>query len=180
MNPLSKLGSWLSQSNKQAESDAWNCCTRPQQMGEMTDMGHANSFELDLASCGTCGAYWASLFCVANGMERAQYVFILSLIFVLPLASFVVMPISVGLARVGAATVALMAAAGVMSALALGALKAAYPSNEWGRAHRFEAFIDTTLTVGAIATVVFCAFALGARMPLWRFPPRPPRGSETA
>ena len=67
MNLLSKLGSWLSQSNKQAESDAWNCCTRPQQLGEMTDMGHANSFELDLASCGTCGAYWASLFCVANG-----------------------------------------------------------------------------------------------------------------
>ena len=115
-----------------------------------------------------------------GSMERAQYVFILSLIFVLPLASFVVMPISVGLARVGAATVALMAAAGVMSALALGALKAAYPSNEWGRAHRFEAFTDTTLTVGAIATVVFGAFALGARMPLWRFPPRLPEGSETA
>lgn len=115
-----------------------------------------------------------------GSMERAGYVFVLSLIFVLPFASFVVMPLSVCLARAGAATVALMAGAGVVSALALGALKAAYPSNEWGRTHRLEAFVDTALSVGVIATIVFCAFALGARMPLWRFPRRVLEASDTA
>ena len=49
-----------------------------------------------------------------GSMERAQYVFILSLIFVLPLASFVVFPNYVWLSRRGAATVGLFAAAGVM------------------------------------------------------------------
>jgi hypothetical protein len=62
-----------------------------------------------------------------GSIAGAGYVFVLSLIFVLPFASFVVMPLSVCLARAGAATVALMAGAGVVSALALGALKAAYP-----------------------------------------------------
>lgn len=67
MNLVSKLGSWLGARGSHAEPPAWNCCGKPQQVGESRDMGHANSFELDMTSCGTCGAHWASLFCVANG-----------------------------------------------------------------------------------------------------------------
>lgn len=115
-----------------------------------------------------------------GGMQRVGYMFILSLIFVLPFASLVVMPVSVFLVRVSAATAALMAAAGVLSALALAVLIAAYPSNEWGRTHRLEAVFDTAFSVGVAATLFFCAFAFDARMPLWRRPPRLPAASEAA
>ncbi|MGJ7488594.1 hypothetical protein ACSFA2_25235 [Variovorax sp. LT2P21] len=114
-----------------------------------------------------------------GGMQGAGYMFILSLIFVLPFASLVVMPVSVLLVRVSAATVALMAAAGVASALALSTLIAAYPSNEWGRTHRLEAFFDTAFSVGVAATLFFCAFAFGARMPLWRRSPHLPAAAAS-
>jgi hypothetical protein len=120
------------------------------------------------------------VFTGGGSMARAWYVFVLLLILVLPFASLVVMPLSVCLARAGVATVALMAGAGVLSALALGALAAAYPSNEWGRTHRLEAFVDTVLSVGVVATIAFCAFALGARMPLWRFSRRALAASKAA
>lgn len=114
------------------------------------------------------------------GMQGVAYVFILSLIVVLPFASLVVMPVSVFLARVGAATVALMAAVGVVSALALATLMAVYPSNDWGRTHRLEAFADAASSVGVVAALSFCAFAFGARMPLWRRSPRLPDESGGA
>lgn len=67
MNPLSQLSRLLKRGDGKAEPPVWNCCSEPRQDGESVDLGHANSFEMSLTSCASCGAQWASLFCVANG-----------------------------------------------------------------------------------------------------------------
>ena len=67
MKVLSKLRNWLGGGDESQGEDAWDCCDKPVQQGDLIDMGHANSFEMDLTSCATSGTWWAAVLFVANG-----------------------------------------------------------------------------------------------------------------
>ena len=49
-----------------------NCCPCPSLDPGSIELGHADSFDFDLATCAHCGAYWMRVFCVASGIAGLE------------------------------------------------------------------------------------------------------------
>lgn len=104
-----------------------------------------------------------------TGSGKVGYLFSLLIIFALPFSAFLIMPIAVCLDARGSGTALMLTGVGLMWGLVLAALAGIFPGNDWMRIHRLEASLSIFSSFGFLAVLVSGAFAVGARMPLWRF-----------
>jgi hypothetical protein len=102
---------------------------------------------------------------------NSVYLFVLTYIFALALASLVLVPLCVWLSRKNKASLARLLALGIALAICLATLTVLYPSNEWGREHPFQLFVSTCSSLGVGVLTVCLAFGVGAQLPMRNAPP---------
>jgi hypothetical protein len=112
-------------------------------------LGHIKSTEL---------ATWAA--------GNSVYLFVLSYVFALVFASFVLVPFCVWLSRKNKASLAALLGLGVSLTIGLAVLITAFPSNNWGREHPVALFMSTLSSLGVGILAVCLAFGVGARLPM--------------
>lgn len=94
------------------------------------------------------------------------YLFVLMFIFTLLFTSFLVAPITIWFGSRNRATLPAIVMVGVVVAVLVAALSAAFPSNEWARAHPFGEFWQVLSSIGIGVILVPFGFGLGARLPV--------------